>query len=78
MAQNYKYNKSVAEKFAIKGELSDDGRTINYVDAEKDMKTISVDKCFSAFKGQEIALTITTKFDEDLSDEFEELGDADI
>lgn len=72
MAQNYKYNKSIVEKFAIKGELSEDGRIISYIDADKESKQISLDKCFSKFRGFPIELSIALKTEEDLSGEFEE------
>ena len=72
MAQNYKYNKSIVEKFAIKGELSEDGKTITYIDADKETRTISVEKCFDKFRGFPIELAIALKTAEDLSDEFEE------
>ena len=72
MAQNYKYNKSIVEKFAIKGELSSDGKYITYIDADKDQRTITVDKCFSKFHGYPIELAIALKTEEDLSGDFEE------
>ena len=72
MAQNYKYNKVTTEKFNIKGELSNDCKTIKYIDGDKEEREISVAKCFEKFAGQEIALSLMLKTDEDLSDEFEE------
>ena len=72
MAKNYKYNRVQNEKFNITGELSDDGKVITYINEDKDELTIDVAKCFSPFKGQAITLTIATKLDMDLSDEFEE------
>jgi len=72
MAKNYKYNRIQNEKFNITGELSDDGKTITYINGDKDELTIDVAKCLSPFKGQSITLTIATKLDMDLSDEFEE------
>lgn len=70
--QNYKYNKITTEKFNIKGELSDDCRTIKYIDGDKEEREITVEKCFEKFAGQPIDLTLTLKTDEDLSGEFEE------
>ena len=72
MAKNYTYNRVLTDKFNIKGILSDDAKTITYVNADKEELTISVDKCFEPFKGDEITLTISVKQDQDLSDEFEE------
>lgn len=70
--QNYKYNKTIIEKFTIKGELSDDGKMITYENGDKEEATISVQKCFEKFAGSPIALSIALKTDEDLSEEFEE------
>ena len=72
MSQNYKYKRSTTNKFSIKGELSDDGKEISYVDGDKEEKVISVDKCFSKFRGMPIEFSITLKTDEDLSEEYEE------
>lgn len=69
---NLKYNKATTEKLAIKGFLSDDGNTIVYENADKDTVTITVDKCFKMFAGQEIMLTLQLKTDEDLTKEFED------
>jgi hypothetical protein len=70
--QNYKYNKVTTEKFNIKGELSDDCKTIKYINGDKEEQEISLIKCFEKFVGTEIALSIMLKTDEDLSDEFED------
>ena len=70
--QNYKYNKVTTEKFNIKGLVSDDCKTINYVNGDDEEMSISIEKCFEKFAGKEIVLAITLKSDEDLSEEFEE------
>ena len=72
MAPNYKYNKVITEKFTIKGDLSTDGRTITYINGDKEEATISVVKCFEKFAGKPIDLALSLKIDEDLSEEFEE------
>jgi len=72
MAKNYKYNRVQNEKFNITGELSDDAKTITYINEDKDEMQIAVARCFSPFKGQPITLTISTKLDMDLSEEFED------
>ena len=72
MSQNYKYNKVTMNRFAIKGELSNDGKTIAYINGDKEEKIISVNKCFSKFCGQPIELIITLKTEENLCDEFME------
>lgn len=72
MAQNYKYNETKTKKFTIKGYLSGDGKNIDYVNADKEEKTIGVEKVFSKFGGQQIELTVAVKTDDDLTEEFEE------
>ena len=67
---NLKYNKATTEKLAIKGVLSEDGTTIQYENAEKEMVEVTVDKCFKMFAGQPIVLSLQLKTDEDLSEEF--------
>ena len=72
MAKNYKYNKTVMEKFNIKGNLSQDGKEIEYENSDKVQEIISVEKIFSKFAGEDIVLSISLKTDADLSDEFED------
>lgn len=72
MAQNYKYNKVTNEKFAIKGELSEDGKVITYINGDNEEAKITVDKCFAKFAGFPIDFSISLKTEIDLSDEFEE------
>ena len=68
MAQNYRYKKSAIEKFNIKGDLSDDGKIITYINGDKEEKTIAVDKCFSQFGGMPIEFTLVVKSTQDLED----------
>ena len=70
--KNYKYEKNIVEKFSIKGDLSEDGNVITYIDGDKETKTISIEKCFSKFSGMPIELSVAVKSTEDLGDEFEE------
>jgi len=70
--KNYAYNRVLTDKFSIKGILSDDAKTITYVNGEKEELQLAVAKCFEPFKGEEITLTISVKQDQDLSEEFEE------
>lgn len=72
MAQNYTYKKNIVEKFSIKGELSEDGKTISYINGDKEECEITVEKCFSKFAGQPIELSLALKTTQDLEDEFEE------
>ena len=71
MAQNYKYGKSVVEKFTIKGDLDESGKIIKYIDSNKDEKTITVERCLEKFRGFPIEFTVSIKTESDLSDEIE-------
>ena len=72
MAKNYTYNEKINKRFAIKGDLSTDGKEIYYTNSAKEETTISVDKCLSPFKGMTIELSIAMKTEEDLAKELEE------
>ena len=72
MAKNYKYNRTITGKFTIKGIVSENGDEIEYENADKEIKTISVEKIFSNFTNEEVTLSISLKADEDLSDAFED------
>lgn len=71
MAKNYVYNQKTNTRFAIKGDLSADGKTINYLNSDKDNATIALAKCFEPFKGQTIELSISVKENADLEELFE-------
>ena len=71
MAKNYTYNEKVNKRFAIKGDLSTDGKEIYYTNSDKESATISIDKCLSPFKGMTIDLSIAMKTEEDLTKELE-------
>lgn len=64
--KGYNYNKNTVEKFAITGTLSDDGKTIEYLDKEGMPATVSVEKCIENFCGKVIDLAIATKDSEKL------------
>lgn len=74
MAQNYKYNRVVNSKFNIKGIVSEDFITITYTDGEGVTREISIEDCFKPFRGEAITLSIATKDEQDLTNEFEEEG----
>ena len=67
--KNLKYDRTEIKKYAVKGVLSTDGKTITYLDDDKNEANIALSKCFEPFGGGEISLTITNKFTEDLSEE---------
>ena len=71
MAKNYTYNEKINKRFAIKGDLSADGKEIRYINSAKEEATISIDKCLSPFKGMLIELSIAMKTEEDLTKELE-------
>lgn len=70
--QNYKYKKLVNSKFNIKGTLSADGTTLEYINGESESKTISILDCFKPFRGEFIDVSIFTKDEMDLTDSFED------
>lgn len=70
--KNYVYGVKSNRRFAIKGTLSADGKTISYVNSDKEEAEIALDKCFSAFRGMPIEVSITTKTEQDLAKGFEE------
>lgn len=69
---SYKYNRMTVKKLNIKGKLSDDGKTISYLNADKEELHTTVENCFDKFKGMPIEFTLALKTDEDLSGETEE------
>lgn len=69
--KNYTYNRATNEKFAIKGHLTADGTTIEYVNSDSEDATITLEKIFDVFKDTDINLTISVKSDVDLSEDFE-------
>ena len=72
MAKNYVYSENKVRKFSIKGVLRENSKVIDYVNSDKEEAEISIDKILEPFAGEDITLTISTKTDEDLSEEFEE------
>ena len=71
-SKNPSYTRSLTDKFAIKGILSEDGKTIQYLDANKDEQTITIDKCLENFRGEAIELQAVIKMNQDLTEEDEE------
>lgn len=68
----YKYNRTTVKKLNIKGKLSEDGKVITYLNADKDQLSTTVEKCFMKFKGMPIEFTLALKTDQDLSGNEEE------
>jgi hypothetical protein len=65
---NIKFEKTEIKKFTVKGTLSEDGKTISYLNDDKVEVEIPLTKCFETFGGGEINLSITNKTTEDLSE----------
>lgn len=66
MASQLKKTRTITDKIAVKGILSDDGTKITYVDENKDEQDITIAECLSVFKGKAIDFSITEKSEEDL------------
>lgn len=69
MAKNISYNRSVTEKFHVKGELSEDTLSITYVEGKGDSsrdEEILIEDCLKPFAGWEIELTLIKKDSEEL------------
>jgi len=66
--KNYRFTRSMVDKFNIKGHLSEDGTKIEYTDSNKKDAVISIEECLEPFKDEEITLTIAVKTDQDLDD----------
>ena len=67
--RNPSYTRSLTDKFVIKGELSEDGTVINYIDSDKNEAVIEVEKCLKPFMGENIELSISIKMNQDLGGE---------
>ena len=72
MAKNPNYTRTLQDKFTIEGHLSEDKKTISYVDSDKIASEISVEKCLEYFADEYIELTIIVKMTHDLGDKAEE------
>lgn len=68
MANTYKYIKTISDSVRIKGEVSQDGKSIRYM--KDDMECVmDVQDIFDKFTGELVTLSITSKDEQDLSDE---------
>ena len=68
MAKNLTYRRSTTEKVTIKGVLSDDAKTITYVE-DKAEKTATIQDYLDKFASMAVEFSIGCKSDEDLADE---------
>lgn len=56
----------MTDKYVIKGELSDDGSFIKYINEDKDELEMPFAKCLENFVGKYIELTVAVKLNQDL------------
>lgn len=66
--KNIKYNRSVADKISVKGTVAEDGLSIVY-ETEDGTDIIDVRNCLKPFIGEEVALSVSTKKDQDCTDD---------
>lgn len=66
MAKQLNYKKTITESITVKGILSDDAKTITYLDEDKDDVTIEVQTLLDKFASQGVALSIKMQNDEEL------------
>lgn len=65
---NFKHTRVLMDKITIKGELSQDGKSIVYNDKDEGDVTVEIAKCLAPFVGEEISFSISTKDETDLDD----------
>jgi hypothetical protein len=65
---NFKHTRVLMDKITIKGELSQDGKSIVYNDKDEGDVTVEIAKCLAPFAGEEISFSISTKDETDLDD----------
>lgn len=68
MAKRLTHKRTTTEKVTIKGWLSDDATTVTY-DEDKEEKTVTVQDYLNKFASMDVEIVISSKSDEDLSDE---------
>lgn len=70
MANQLKKTRTITDKVAVKGILSDDGTTITYMN-DKVEEEITVTECLSVFRGQPIDFSISVKSENELPEDKE-------
>ena len=66
--KNYSFTRSMTDKLSIKGELSSDGRTITFENADKESETVAIAKCLEPFFGENVEFAIAVKTNQDLGE----------
>ena len=69
MANNYTHKKTISDAVRIKGEVSQDGSIIKYINTDNIEIAVNVTDLFKKFSGEFITLSLNSKDEEDLSDE---------
>ena len=69
MANHLKKTRTIIDKVSVKGQLSEDGSTITYLDEDKVEQEITIAECLKAFVGENIDFTVSLKTEGELPDE---------
>lgn len=72
MANQLKKTRTITDKVAVKGMLSEDGTTITYTDENKIEQNISVADCLKAFIGKTIDFSVSIKSEDEFPEEDDE------
>lgn len=65
MAKNLTYKKTTTEKVSIKGVLSDDAKSITFIE-DKNEKTVAIQDYLDKFASMAVEFSIGSKDEEDL------------
>lgn len=60
------YIRTITDKFSVKGVLSEDGKTLTYVDENKIEQKITITECLRDFRGYDIEFVVSVKQSEDM------------
>lgn len=69
MANHLKKTRTIIDKVSVKGQLSEDGSKITYLDEDKLEQEITIAECLKAFVGESIDFTVSLKTEGELPDE---------
>jgi hypothetical protein len=65
---NYKHTRVSQDSIHVRGILSEDGKSITYVDKDKDEVTIDVLSCLKNYIGEEISFSVSVKEEIEVDD----------
>ena len=63
---NLQFKRNTTDKLTVKGGLSEDCKSITYVDEYEEDQTATLSDLINAFKDQEVTVSVSLKTDEDL------------